>query len=86
MGSGKIAIGKLSQALDYGALTYEIEGDFDDAMRRVVEVADELGPPLLRLETLAVSFLVQPATGQIQPQALGDQHRLLGGHLADQQR
>jgi len=43
VGSGKIAIGKLSQALDYGALTYEIEGDFDDAMRRVIEVADELG-------------------------------------------
>lgn len=42
VGSGKIAIGKLSQALDYGALTYEIEGDFDDAMRRVVEVAEEL--------------------------------------------
>jgi threonine synthase len=43
VGSGKIAIGKLSQALDYGALTYEIEGDFDDAMRRVVEVSADLG-------------------------------------------
>ena len=28
IGSGKIAFGKLSQALDYGALTLQIEGDF----------------------------------------------------------
>ena len=38
VGSGKIAYGKLSQALDYGAATLEIEGDFDDAMRQVQEV------------------------------------------------
>ncbi len=38
VGSGKIAYGKLSQALDYGALTLQIEGDFDDALARVREV------------------------------------------------
>jgi len=38
VGSGKIAYGKLSQALDYGATTLQIAGDFDDAMRRVQEV------------------------------------------------
>lgn len=43
VGSGKIAYGKLSQALDYGALTVQIAGDFDDAMLRVRQVADELG-------------------------------------------
>jgi threonine synthase len=43
VGSGKIAYGKLSQALDYGALTVQISGDFDDAMQRVKEVARELG-------------------------------------------
>ena len=43
IGSGKIAYGKLSQALDYGALTVSIAGDFDDAMRRVREVAPRLG-------------------------------------------
>ncbi|MGB9624331.1 MAG: threonine synthase [Phycisphaerae bacterium] len=43
IGSGKIAYGKLSQALDYGALTLQIEGDFDACMRRVREVADRLG-------------------------------------------
>ncbi len=43
VGSGKIAFGKLSQALDYGALTVQIEGDFDDAMDRVREVSAELG-------------------------------------------
>ena len=42
IGSGKIAFGKLSQALDYGALTVQIEGDFDDAMARVREVCPEL--------------------------------------------
>ena len=31
IGSGKICYGKLSQALDYGALTIQIAGDFDDA-------------------------------------------------------
>jgi len=43
VGSGKIAYGKLSQALDYGALTVQIAGDFDDAMERVKEVSRELG-------------------------------------------
>lgn len=39
VGSGKIAYGKLSQALDYGAKTLQLLGDFDDAMQRVKEVA-----------------------------------------------
>lgn len=43
IGSGKISYGKLSQALDYGALTVQIAGDFDDAMQRVREVSKELG-------------------------------------------
>ncbi|MBN1909947.1 MAG: threonine synthase [Pirellulales bacterium] len=43
VGSGKIAFGKLSQALDYGALTVQIAGDFDDAMARVQEITKELG-------------------------------------------
>jgi threonine synthase len=43
VGSGKIAYGKLAQALDHGALTVQIAGDFDDAMRRVREVAARLG-------------------------------------------
>ncbi len=43
IGSGKISYGKLSQALDYGALTVQINGDFDDAMARVQEVSRRLG-------------------------------------------
>jgi threonine synthase len=43
VGSGKIAYGKLSQALDFGALTVQIAGDFDDAMARVQEVSRQLG-------------------------------------------
>ena len=43
VGSGKISYGKLSQALDYGALTVQISGDFDDAMARVQEVSRRLG-------------------------------------------
>ena len=43
IGSGKIAFGKLSQALEYGALTIQIAGDFDDAMQRVKEVSQQLG-------------------------------------------
>ncbi|MBY0459341.1 MAG: threonine synthase [Gemmataceae bacterium] len=43
IGSGKISYGKLSQALEHGALTIQIQGDFDDALRRVREVSRELG-------------------------------------------
>ncbi len=43
VGSGKIAYGKLSQALDYGSLTVQIQGDFDDALIRVREVCQQLG-------------------------------------------
>jgi len=43
VGSGKIAFGKLSQALDYGATTIQIRGDFDDALRQVRAVCAEGG-------------------------------------------
>ena len=43
VGSGKIAFGKLSQALDYDAQTLQILGDFDDALERVREVSGERG-------------------------------------------
>ncbi len=36
---GQIAFGKLSQALAYGAKTFQIQGDFDDAMKAVQEIA-----------------------------------------------
>ncbi len=39
IGSGKISVGKLSQALDYGALTLQIQGDFDACLRRVRQIA-----------------------------------------------
>ncbi|MCD6426548.1 MAG: threonine synthase [Caldisericaceae bacterium] len=38
---GKIAFGKLSQALAYGAKTLQIKGDFDDAMNAVREIASK---------------------------------------------
>lgn len=41
VGSGKIAYGKLSQALDYGAVTLQIQGDFDDCLRRVQQITME---------------------------------------------
>lgn len=37
--SGQIAYGKLSQSLDYGAKTLQIDGDFDVAMRLVLELS-----------------------------------------------
>jgi threonine synthase len=43
IGSGKIAYGKLAQALDHGALTVQIAGDFDDALMRVQQVSKQLG-------------------------------------------
>ena len=41
IGSGKIAVGKLSQALDYGARTLQIQGDFDACLRRIRQIADD---------------------------------------------
>jgi threonine synthase len=43
VGSGKIAYGKLSQALDYGVRTLQLVGDFDACMARVKEVASRFG-------------------------------------------
>jgi threonine synthase len=43
VGSGKIAYGKLAQALDHGVLTLQVAGNFDDAMRLVRTVAPRLG-------------------------------------------
>jgi threonine synthase len=43
VGSGRIAMGKLAQSLDYGARTLQILGRFDDAMQRVQEVAKARG-------------------------------------------
>ncbi len=39
IGTGKISFGKLSQALDYGAMTLQIQGDFDACLKRVRQIA-----------------------------------------------
>jgi threonine synthase len=41
VGSGKIAWGKLAQALDYGARTLQIQGDFDACLQRVRQVVTD---------------------------------------------
>lgn len=43
IGSGRIAYGKLSQSMDYGGHTIQIDGDFDDCMKQVQEVCTRLG-------------------------------------------
>ncbi len=45
--AGNVAGGKLAQTLAYGATMVQIEGDFDDAMRLVESVCNELGIYLL---------------------------------------
>ena len=45
--AGNVAGGKLAQSLAYGATTIQIDGDFDDAMRLVEQVCNELGIYLL---------------------------------------
>jgi threonine synthase len=45
--AGKVAFGKLSQALAYGATTIQIDGDFDAAMRLVQEACAARGVYLL---------------------------------------
>src|SRR5207237_4252498 len=44
---GKIASGKLAQTLAYGAVTLQIRGDFDSAMKLVQEVCSKLNIYLL---------------------------------------
>ncbi len=44
---GKIAFGKLAQAVAYGAKVIQIEGNFDDAMELVQHASSELGMYLL---------------------------------------
>lgn len=43
VGSGKIAMGKLAQALDYGARTIQVAGDFDACLRRVQDLSGRPG-------------------------------------------
>lgn len=43
VGGGKIAPGKLAQALDHGAATFEVEGDFDACMKLIQQSAAQLG-------------------------------------------
>src|SRR3984893_11065417 len=38
---GKVSHAKLAQSLDYGAMVLEVEGNFDDAMRVVRELAED---------------------------------------------
>jgi len=45
--AGKIAAGKLAQAVVHGASIIEVDGNFDDAMRAVVEAARNAGSPYL---------------------------------------
>jgi threonine synthase len=50
IGDGKIAYGKLAQALDYGAQTLQIAGDFDACLARLFEIViqrPELGVYLM---------------------------------------
>jgi threonine synthase len=41
--AGQVAMGKMAQALAYGAITLLVEGDFDACLRLVQEAGDELG-------------------------------------------
>jgi len=45
--AGKVALGKLTQSLAYGARTLLVRGDFDDCLRLVREASEELGVYLL---------------------------------------
>ncbi len=45
--SGQVALGKLAQALAYGARTLLVRGDFDDCLRLVQEASERLGVYLL---------------------------------------
>ena len=52
IGDGKIAFGKLSQALDYGATTLQVAGDFDACLKRVREIAERPNSPVYLLNSV----------------------------------
>jgi threonine synthase len=94
IGSGKIALGKLSQALDFGARTLQVAGDFDACLARVQDIAvkrPELGIyPMnsinpFRLEgQKAVMFRVLEAMGWGSgPDAVPDWIVVPGGNLGN---
>lgn len=69
--NGKISLGKLAQALIYGALTIAVEGNFDDALRIVrelgetgkVEVVNSINPVRIEGQKTA-SFEIIDALGR----------------------
>ncbi len=84
--SGQISLGKLSQALDYGATVLQLDGDFDDAMRLVRQVAVELPVYLLnsvnpfRLEgQKTIAFELMQQRGWLPP----DRIVVPGGNLGN---
>jgi hypothetical protein len=82
IGSGKISFGKLSQALDYGALTLQIQGDFDDWSRfRLVRLVDPVQEVLItiQLRLAGLDFRRQVAQHQA---VLGQHGTGLGQFLA----
>lgn len=94
IGSGKIAFGKLSQAMDYGAKTLQIKGNFDDCMRQVQDVCTKLSIYLLnslnpfRLEgQKAIMYRVleqlawQVPTGSSSPAAISETPAHSARHL-----
>jgi len=44
---GEIALGKLAQALEYGAVTFQVEANFDQILRLIFGMAESLGLYLL---------------------------------------
>lgn len=52
IGDGKIAFGKLSQALDYGATTLQVSGDFDACLARVRQIAERPDSPVYLLNSV----------------------------------
>jgi len=46
-----------------------------------IELGHRLSAPLLSLEALPLGFPMQGAAGQVQTQALGDQHQVFAGNL-----
>jgi threonine synthase len=49
---GKIALGKVAQAVAYGAEIFQVEGNFDDCLRMATEIAEEEGSGILLLNSV----------------------------------
>ena len=72
---GQVSLAKLAQSLDYGAMVLELEGNFDDAMRVIRELAED--------ESIYLVNSINPFRIEGQKTVAAELLQQLGWHVPD---